>query len=72
VLLLSEWEDLSPAQIAVVLGCGAMTARGRLHRARRRFRTAFENLVARDAGEQPGRDASEAPTTPVPTIRSLR
>jgi RNA polymerase sigma factor (sigma-70 family) len=72
VLLLSEWEDLSPAQIAVVLGCGAMTARGRLHRARRRFRTAFEGLAARDADEQPERDASEAPTAPVPTIRSLR
>jgi RNA polymerase sigma factor (sigma-70 family) len=72
VLLLSEWEDLSPAEIAVVLGCGAITARGRLHRARRRFRTAFEGLLARDAGEQPERDASEAPTTPVPTIRSLR
>jgi RNA polymerase sigma factor (sigma-70 family) len=72
VLLLSEWEDLSPAQIAVVLGCGAMTARGRLHRARRRFRTAFEGLAAHDVGQQPGRDASEAPTTPAPTIRSLR
>lgn len=71
VLLLSEWEDLSPAQIAEVLGCAAMTARGRLHRARRRFRTAFEGLVARDAGEQPERDASEVPTTPVPSIRSL-
>ena len=75
VLLLSEWEDLSPAQIAVVLGCGAVTARGRLHRARRRFRTAFEDLVARDAGEQgeqPERDASAAPPASVPIIRSLR
>ena len=38
VLLLSEWEGLAPAQIAAVLGCHAVTARGRLHRARRRFR----------------------------------
>ena len=33
VLLLAEWEGLSPAQIAAILGCLAMTARGRLHRA---------------------------------------
>jgi len=46
VLLLAEWEGLSPAQIAAVLGCLAITARGRLHRARRRFRTAFEELRA--------------------------
>jgi RNA polymerase sigma-70 factor (ECF subfamily) len=42
VLLLSEWEGLSPAQIAAVMGCAQVTARGRLHRARRRFRAAFE------------------------------
>jgi RNA polymerase sigma-70 factor (ECF subfamily) len=49
VLLLAEWEELSPAQIAAVLGCLTVTARGRLHRARRRFRTVFEELRARDA-----------------------
>jgi len=47
VLLLSEWEGLSPAQIASVLGCLTVTARGRLHRARRRFRAAFEELTGR-------------------------
>ena len=47
VLLLAEWEGLSAAQIATVLGCLTVTARGRLHRARRRFRAAFEELVAR-------------------------
>src|SRR6266508_5766177 len=30
VLLLAEWEDLSPTQIATVLGCLTVTARGRL------------------------------------------
>src|SRR5262245_27766901 len=45
VLLLAEWEGLSPAQIAAVLGCLTVTARGRLHRARRRFRAAFEQGV---------------------------
>jgi RNA polymerase sigma factor (sigma-70 family) len=47
VLLLAEWEGLSAVQIAGVLGCVTVTARGRLHRARRRFRAAFEELVAR-------------------------
>jgi RNA polymerase sigma factor (sigma-70 family) len=44
VLLLAEWEGLAPAQIAAVLGCLTVTARGRLHRARRRFRAVFEEL----------------------------
>jgi RNA polymerase sigma factor (sigma-70 family) len=48
VLLLSEWEGLSPAEIAAVLGCLTVTARGRLHRARRRFRAAFEDVRDRD------------------------
>jgi RNA polymerase sigma factor (sigma-70 family) len=61
VLLLAEWEGLSPAQIAMVLGCPAITARGRLHRARRRFRAAFEQLLARDRG-RPGPGGSEAAT----------
>jgi RNA polymerase sigma-70 factor (ECF subfamily) len=45
VLLLSEWEQLSAAEIGEVLGCLTVTARGRLHRARRRFRTVFEDLT---------------------------
>ena len=52
VLLLAEWEDLSTQQIADVLGCLTVTARGRLHRARRRFRTAFEEL-REDARQTP-------------------
>jgi RNA polymerase sigma factor (sigma-70 family) len=44
VLLLAEWEGLTPSEIAAVLGCPSVTARGRLHRARRRFRTAYETL----------------------------
>jgi RNA polymerase sigma-70 factor, ECF subfamily len=44
VLLLAEWEGLSPAEIAGVFGCLTVTARGRLHRARRRFRAAYEEL----------------------------
>jgi len=44
VLLLVEWEGLRPAELARVLGCREVTARGRLHRARRRFRDAFDAL----------------------------
>jgi RNA polymerase sigma factor (sigma-70 family) len=65
VLLLSEWEGLSPAQIASVLRCPKVTARGRLHRARRRFRSAFEDLAAGDRGARRSRAASEAPATSV-------
>jgi RNA polymerase sigma-70 factor (ECF subfamily) len=43
VLLLSEWEGLTPSEIARVIRCPVVTARGRLHRARRRFRAAFES-----------------------------
>jgi RNA polymerase sigma-70 factor (ECF subfamily) len=53
VLLLAEWEGLTPAQIAAVMGCLTVTARGRLHRARRRFRAAFEDVIA---SEQPRRE----------------
>ena len=63
VLLLAEWEGLSPAQIAVVLDCLTVTARGRLHRARRRFQAAFEDLRAGDAGASPGHEPEEAPPT---------
>jgi RNA polymerase sigma factor (sigma-70 family) len=59
VLLLAEWEGLSPAQIAAVMGCLAMTARGRLHRARRRFRSVFEDLLAREAAHDNARFAKE-------------
>jgi RNA polymerase sigma factor (sigma-70 family) len=62
VLLLAEWEGLSSEQIATVMGCLAITARGRLHRARRRFRTVFDDLLARDDRRRPGRGVSEGPT----------
>ena len=42
VLLLAGWEELAPAQIAVVLGVRAVTARSRLHRARRRLRAELD------------------------------
>jgi RNA polymerase sigma factor (sigma-70 family) len=48
VLLLADWEGLTASQIASVVGCLAVTARGRLHRARRRFRAAFDEMEQRD------------------------
>jgi RNA polymerase sigma factor (sigma-70 family) len=65
VLLLSEWEGLSPAQIASVLHCARVTARGRLHRARRRFRSTFEELAASDRGERRSRATPEIPARSV-------
>jgi len=52
VLLLAEWEGLHAAEIAQVVGCRAVTARGRLHRARRRFRDVFEAMAAEDRGTE--------------------
>ena len=37
LLLLIAWDGLSPSQAAVVLGCTAVAARTRLHRARKRL-----------------------------------
>jgi RNA polymerase sigma factor (sigma-70 family) len=70
VLLLAEWEGLSPGQIAAVLGCLTVTARGRLHRARRRFRAVFEELSARE-DEQPSQQTS-ARTADVHVLRPAR
>jgi RNA polymerase sigma-70 factor (ECF subfamily) len=53
VLLLAEWENLTPAEIATVMGCLTVTARGRLHRARFRFRVAFEELQTQGERDAP-------------------
>jgi RNA polymerase sigma factor (sigma-70 family) len=42
ILRLAGWEELSPGEIAVVLGIGQVAVRSRLHRARRRLRAALE------------------------------
>jgi DNA-directed RNA polymerase specialized sigma24 family protein len=41
MLLLVAWEGLTPSEAAITLGIPAGTARWRLHRARRIFRTEF-------------------------------
>jgi len=61
VLLLAEWEGLTPEQIGAVLGCLAVTARGRLYRARRRFRAIFDGLRSHDPTGEPGHPERLAP-----------
>jgi RNA polymerase sigma-70 factor (ECF subfamily) len=46
VLLLVEWEGLRSPELSEVLECLEVTARGRLHRARLRFRDAFEAVLS--------------------------
>jgi RNA polymerase sigma-70 factor (ECF subfamily) len=43
LLRLSAWEDLTPSEIAIVLGLTPNAVRIRLHRARRRFAAALDN-----------------------------
>ncbi len=43
ILLLIAWDGLSPSQAAVVLGCTAVAARTRLHRARKRLSAQLEH-----------------------------
>jgi RNA polymerase sigma-70 factor, ECF subfamily len=46
VLLLSAWEQLSPAEIAEVLAISPLAVRSRLHRARRRVRDQLRSPAA--------------------------
>jgi RNA polymerase sigma-70 factor (ECF subfamily) len=42
IVRLAGWEELTPREIAKVLGISQVSARSRLHRARRRMREALE------------------------------
>jgi RNA polymerase sigma factor (sigma-70 family) len=64
VLLLVEWEGLRPAELATVLGCREVTARGRLHRARSRFRDAFETALRQDGHRARRGDLAPPPPSP--------
>src|SRR5262249_1914654 len=54
ILMLSGWEELSPAQIGRVLELSAVAVRSRLHRARRRLRLelAQEELAVAGASQE--------------------
>lgn len=45
VIRLVAWEDLDTAGIAQVLGCSLVTARSRVHRARKRLKRVLETAV---------------------------
>jgi RNA polymerase sigma-70 factor (ECF subfamily) len=47
-LRLAEWEQLSPAEAAAVLGCSVTAYKVRLHRARRRFAELIRTASAAD------------------------
>jgi RNA polymerase sigma factor (sigma-70 family) len=66
VLLLSEWEELSSPEIAQVLGCTPVSARGRLHRARKRFREVWLQLP------RPASDSFAEEPDPLPPVRGIR
>lgn len=50
ILRLAAWEDLRPAEIAVVLGCSANAAALRLSRARGRFRDVMTEIAGSRTG----------------------
>lgn len=62
ILRLSSWEQLSPTEIAAVLGCSPTAARSRLQRARRRAEKVLHRLDTVDE------DATEPQPTPVLTL----
>ena len=74
VLLLAEWEGLAPAQIAALMGCPTVTARGRLFRARRRFRHTYEALLASPEGAAalPGAQSAPEQTASNPPVQASR
>jgi RNA polymerase sigma-70 factor (ECF subfamily) len=49
ILMLKAWEELSPAEIALVLSCSQGAVRTRLHRARQRLRDRLEATYDRTA-----------------------
>jgi RNA polymerase sigma factor (sigma-70 family) len=53
ILLLAEWEGLTSNEIGAVMGCLAVTARGRLHRARERFRDAYHSVESASSQVHP-------------------
>ena len=70
-LLLAEWEGLTPAEIAVVVERPAVAVRSRLHRARRRFRAAFESQAPGDRDGSALRATAPAMAAPVRSAHHL-
>lgn len=64
LLRLWAWEQLEPAEIALVLDCSPGTARTRLHRARGRLREALASRGLAAAGPHLGRTPAHPSTQP--------
>ncbi len=66
LLLLVAWDGLSPSQAAVVLGCTAVAARTRLHRARNRLaaQLGLESTVQRRSPSRQLRDDTHIHISP--------
>jgi RNA polymerase sigma-70 factor, ECF subfamily len=61
VLLLVAWDGLSPAEVAVVLGCSPVAARTRLHRARSRLAARLGIDQGRQRRGRPGHKQDDSP-----------
>lgn len=70
LLRLWAWEQLEPAEIAVVLDCTPGTARTRLHRARVRLREALANNRLESADQPPAQPPAQRPAQPHTPTRS--
>lgn len=60
VLRLTEWEQLSVAEAARVMGCTTTALKVRLHRARRRFSTLLQNDDLAESAITPDLETSQA------------
>jgi RNA polymerase sigma-70 factor, ECF subfamily len=49
LLMLTEWDGLSPARVARVLGVSSTSARARIYRARRKLRRALDEELGRSS-----------------------
>ncbi|MES0833340.1 RNA polymerase sigma factor [Nocardiopsis tropica] len=63
LVMLVTWEGLSSREAARVVGCAPVTARGRLHRARRRLQALMDD-TARPASDTPDREEASWTTSP--------
>ena len=61
LLLLHAWEELTPAEIAVVVDLEPAVVRNRLSRARKRFRAHLSNEGLAPFGDEGGPGSGEAP-----------
>lgn len=72
LLLLSAWEGLSPAEIAIAFGIPPATARSRLHRARRRLKANLSDQDEREREVVSGHILNDGASVVQPLLRGER